>query len=126
MVLLNAILIYMVAGLVFPDFFGEEVVDLRENFYAHRGWLFSLAFAIIVASVCKMVVLDGRLPDTMNLIFHAIFGVTFGTAASSATDDSRTRRAEPRVLSRLVRIVGPTPGIASSADWMVRCPRSFL
>src|ERR1043166_1453324 len=30
MVLLNAILIYMVAGLVFPDFFGEEVVDLEK------------------------------------------------------------------------------------------------
>jgi hypothetical protein len=81
MVLLNAVLIYMVAGLVFPDFFGEEVVDLRENFYAHRGWLFSLALATIVASVCKMVVLDGRLPDTMNLIFHAIFGATLFIAA---------------------------------------------
>ena len=32
MVLLNVIFIYMVAGLVFPDFFGEEVVDLKENF----------------------------------------------------------------------------------------------
>ena len=40
MVLLQTILIYMMAGLVFPDLFGEEVVDLRENFYAHRGWFF--------------------------------------------------------------------------------------
>jgi hypothetical protein len=52
--------------------------------------------------------------------------VTFGTAASSATLDSRTRRAEPNVFSRLVRIVGPTPGMASSTDWIVRCARSFL
>ena len=56
----------------------------------------------------------------------ASFGVTLGTAASSATDDSRTRRAEPSVLSRLVRIVGPTPGIVSSTDWRVRFDRSFL
>ena len=75
-VLLNAILIYMVTGLVFPDFFGEEVVDLKENFYAHRGWLFSLAFATIVVSVCKDVVLGGQLPHPTNLTFHAIFGVT--------------------------------------------------
>jgi hypothetical protein len=36
------------------------------------------------------------------------------------------RRAEPRVLSRLVRIAGPTPGIVSSTDWIVRVARSFL
>src|SRR5438034_4244334 len=53
-------------------------------------------------------------------------GVTLGTAASSATDDSRTRRAEPRLLRRLVRIVGPTPGIVSSTDCNVRLDRSFL
>ena len=40
MVLLNTVCIYMLAGLVFPDLFGEEVVDLKENFYAHRGWFF--------------------------------------------------------------------------------------
>ena len=76
MVLLQTILIYMMAGLVFPDLFGEEVVDLRENFYAHRGWFFSLAFANIVVSVCKHVVLDGTLPHPANLGFHAVFGVT--------------------------------------------------
>jgi hypothetical protein len=75
-VLLQTILIYMVAGLVFPDLFGEATVDLKENFYAHRRWFFSLAFAIIVASVCKTIVLDDKLPDPANLTFHGIFGVT--------------------------------------------------
>lgn len=56
----------------------------------------------------------------------ASFGVTFGTAASSATEDSLTRRAEPSVFSRLVRMVGPTPGIASSTEAIVRRVRSFL
>jgi len=31
---------------------------------------------MIVVSICKTVVLDGRLPDPTNLTFHAIFGVT--------------------------------------------------
>jgi hypothetical protein len=66
----------MVAGLVFPDFFGDEVVDLKENFYAHRGWFFSLAVAIILVSVLKNLVLDHRLMPTNDLIFHVIFGVT--------------------------------------------------
>jgi hypothetical protein len=62
-VLVQTILIYMVAGLVFSDLFSEEVVDLKENFYAHRGWFFSLAAAMIVVSIFKTVVLDGTLPD---------------------------------------------------------------
>jgi len=75
MVLLNAILIYMLAGLVFPDFFGEEVVDLKGSFYAHRGWFFSLGVTTLVVSICKDVVLDGRLPNTTNLIFQLVFAV---------------------------------------------------
>jgi hypothetical protein len=74
-VLLQTILIYMLAGLVFPDFFGEAIVDLKESFYAHRRWFFSLGLAMIVASVCKALVLHGRLPDPADLAFHAIFGV---------------------------------------------------
>ena len=44
-VLLQTILIYMVAGLIFPDFFGEAIVDLQKSFYAHRRWFFSLEFS---------------------------------------------------------------------------------
>jgi hypothetical protein len=86
MVLLNVIFIYMIAGLVFPDFFGGEVVDLKENFFAHRVWFFSLAFGVIVVSVCKMTVLDGKLPDTMNLTFHGIFGLMFLTGALTRSE----------------------------------------
>lgn len=74
MVLAQTILIYMVAGLVFPDFLGEAAVDLKETFYGHSRWFFSLAVATIVVSVCKDLVLDGRWPNTMNLIFHLMFG----------------------------------------------------
>ena len=65
-----------VRGIGLSGLFGEEIVDLKQNFYAHRGWFFSLAFANIVVSVCKDVVLDGTLPHPTNLAFHAVFGVT--------------------------------------------------
>jgi hypothetical protein len=81
MILLQTVLIYMVAGLVFPDFVGEAIVDLKESFYAHRRWFFSLGFASIVVSVVKDLVLDGKLPDPRNLAFHAIFGVALLTGA---------------------------------------------
>ncbi len=74
-VLLNVGLIYMTAGLVFPDFFGDAVVDLKQHFFAHRRWFFFLALGTVVASVAKEFVLDNRLPNTTNLIFHAIFAV---------------------------------------------------
>jgi hypothetical protein len=85
-VLLNVVVIYMTAGLVFPDFVGEEVVDLKENFYAHRGWFLSFAVATIVVSICKQLVLDHRLPPTMELIFHAIFGVTLFIGAVTRSE----------------------------------------
>jgi len=86
MVLLNTVFIYMMTALVFPDFFGKGVVDLKENFYAQRGWFFTLAFSTIVISVCKDIVLDGRLPNTTNLIFHVIFGVTLFIGALTRSE----------------------------------------
>jgi hypothetical protein len=76
MVLLNTVSIYMITALVFPDFFGDEVVDLKESFYAHRGWFFVFGVGTIIVSVCKQIVLDQKLPPRVELIFHGIFGVT--------------------------------------------------
>src|SRR5947207_12917860 len=73
---LQTTLIYMVAGLVFPDFLGEAIVDLKESFYAHRRWFFLLSVAIIATSVCKHLLLDGKLPNPTNLVFYALFCVT--------------------------------------------------
>ena len=75
-VLLQTVLTYMVAGLIFPDLFGTEPVDLKANFYAHRKWFFLLALSVIVTSVVKDVVLAGTLPGTTNLTFHALFATT--------------------------------------------------
>lgn len=80
-VLLQTILIYMVAGLVFPDFFGEQFVDLKENFYSHRGWFFLLGFAVIAASIGKNFVMEGRLCHPVDLGFHAVFGAALLTGA---------------------------------------------
>jgi len=47
----------MLTGLVFPDLFGEEIVDLHENFYAHRLWFFALGRDWEFTSHC---VIEGR------------------------------------------------------------------
>src|SRR5260370_19563735 len=66
----------MFAGLVFRDAHGEAIVDLKESFYRHRRWFFSLAVAIIAPSVCKHLLLDGKFPNPTNLVFYGLFGVT--------------------------------------------------
>jgi hypothetical protein len=85
-VLLNVIFIYMVSGLVFPDFFGQELVDLKANFYGHRGWFFTLATGTVLASVFKGLVLDRALPPTLDLIFHATFAVTLFIGALTSSE----------------------------------------
>jgi hypothetical protein len=72
MVLLQTILFYMVAGLIFPDF-SSESVSLKESFYAHRRWFFSLGATSVVVSVAKSLVLDAKLPNPKDLTFHIIF-----------------------------------------------------
>jgi uncharacterized membrane protein (DUF441 family) len=76
----------MVSGLVLPDFFGNEVVDLKQNFYAHRAWFFSLAVAIIAISVLKSLVLDQRLMPTTDLVFHTVFGVALFIGALTRSE----------------------------------------
>ncbi len=92
-VLLQTVLTYMVAGLIFPDLFGTEPIDLRENFFAHRRWLFLLALGVIVTSVAKDVVLVGTLPNATNLTFHSLFGATLLIGA--ITPNERYHQAMP-------------------------------
>jgi hypothetical protein len=80
-VLLQTICLYMLAGLVFPDFFGEAIVDLRENYYAHRGWFFGIATLNTLVSLAKDLVLSGSLPNRINLGFHIGFILVAVTAA---------------------------------------------
>src|SRR5437016_13810291 len=53
MVLLNVIFIYMVAGLVFPGFFWEEFVDLKEIVYAHLVSFFLFGCGACVFSIAE-------------------------------------------------------------------------
>jgi len=73
-VLFQTILTYMLAGLVLPDLFGDEPVDLKKNFFDHRRWFFWIGFLLIAVSVSKDLILTGGWPSPANLAFHAIFG----------------------------------------------------
>ncbi len=72
-VLLHTTSLYMLAGLVLPDFHGDKPVDLRETYYANHGWFFGFAILSAMASIGKDLILAGKLPNPTNLVFHLIF-----------------------------------------------------
>jgi hypothetical protein len=75
LIVLQAICVYMVAALVLPDAKGDNVVDLREHYLAHRHWFFSALLASIIFSLCKELALYGRLPYPLDLSFQCTFGI---------------------------------------------------
>ena len=72
-VLMQAIFQYMIAGIVLPDFSGERRVDLREHYWGHIHWFFTLMILVLLTSLAKDFVLEGHLTDPANLAFHGSF-----------------------------------------------------
>ena len=72
-VLLQTILVYMLAALVLPDFFGGRSVDLHKNYFEHHRWFYGLLVAALAVSACKELVLYGSFPKGLNLAFHLFF-----------------------------------------------------
>jgi hypothetical protein len=72
-VLAQTIVVYLLAALVLPDFFGDGAVDLREHYYGHQRWFFSLLVLLIAISLGKDLVLGGHMTDALNLGFQLAF-----------------------------------------------------
>ena len=72
-VLLENAAIYMVAGLVLPDFAEERHVDLRASYFKQVPWFYGLFIVALVFSLLKDLVLGGAFPTGLNLVFHLAF-----------------------------------------------------
>ena len=70
----------MIAALILPDAKGDNTVDLREHYFAHRHWFFGAVLSSVVFSLLKELVLYDRLPHPLNLSFQLSFGVIAITA----------------------------------------------
>jgi hypothetical protein len=75
-VLAQTIVLYLLAALVLPDIFGDTLADLREHYYDHRRWFFSLLVLLIVTSLVKQLSIEHKLPEPTDLRFHIGFGLT--------------------------------------------------
>lgn len=74
MVLLaQTVVLYLIAGLVFPEFPDEKAVDLRAHYFAQRRRFFGLLIAAVLLSIARDLILNHALPDRGNLAFHAVY-----------------------------------------------------
>lgn len=69
-VLLQTVILYMLAALVLPEAVAEPVVDLRAYYEQQVPWFFGFLVAVVCVSIAKELVLEGRLPEPANLVFH--------------------------------------------------------
>jgi len=74
-IMLQAISIYMIAALVLPNISGEDFVDLREHFFAHRSWFFGALVCANVFSLSKTLTLYGHLPNPVDSAFEFVLCV---------------------------------------------------
>lgn len=94
-VLAQTIVVYLLAALVLPDFFGEEAVDLRAHYYGHHRWFFALLVLLIAISLGKDFVLDGHPTDALNFGFQLVFAAL--AAGSAITRQPRYHEAATAV-----------------------------
>ncbi|MGI9114386.1 MAG: hypothetical protein DLM52_08325 [Chthoniobacterales bacterium] len=71
--LAQVIILYLVTGLIYPDFVLEREVNLRTHYFEQRRHFFSLCVAMLLLSICRDLVLNHALPEPLNLAFHLAF-----------------------------------------------------
>ena len=67
--------LYLMAAVVLPEQVGDQAVDLGAYYDQHHRWLFAFLLATLVISVIKDVIVNGRLPGSLNLGFHILLAV---------------------------------------------------
>ena len=100
-VLLQPVILYLLSALVLPDLNGPERVDLRQNYLDQSRWFFGLFVLLLVVSVLKEVVLDGTLPDPMNLAAHLFF-LAFSVVALVTRNEAYHRGQAPVVVMAML------------------------
>jgi hypothetical protein len=97
-VLAQTIVLYMLAGLVLPDFAGEQRVDLRAHYFEHRRVFFGVAVVSGLVSLTKDLVISGHLPNAPNVAFH-VFYIGTAIAAMATAREWYHRALAPLMLA---------------------------
>lgn len=80
-ILIQTALFYMMAAVVLPDIPSDQPTDLKAHYYREAPVFFAVGAATIAWSMLREVMLDGQLPQGINLAFHLLFLIMSTTAA---------------------------------------------
>jgi hypothetical protein len=86
-VLIQTVVLYMLAGLVFPDIDNDHPVDLRAHYYDHARWFFVLAVSAGAISIAKDLVINGGWPSPANLGSQLVFMATCAIGAFTRNEN---------------------------------------
>jgi hypothetical protein len=76
--LAQAIVLYLLAGLIYPNFLDDRDINLRTHYFQQRRHFFSLCVILLLTSIGRDLVLNHALPAPLNLTFHLVF-IAFAT-----------------------------------------------
>jgi hypothetical protein len=99
LVLLQTVPLYLMAGLALPDIDVERGLDLREHYYAHHRWFFSLLVLLLLVSFAKVRVLTDAWPRPTDTGFQLAFAVASAIGAW-------TRREWYHMLQAPLAVIG--------------------
>ncbi|HEY2138451.1 MAG TPA: hypothetical protein VGH00_00120 [Chthoniobacterales bacterium] len=85
--LLETILLYLLAALALPSTVGDEIVDLRANYFRHSRWFFGTFLGALMVSLLKNVIMSGAIQGPFDLSFHLFWLV--GTVFAAVTRNDR-------------------------------------
>jgi hypothetical protein len=92
-VLAQTATLYVMAAVALPEEVEASGTDLGAFFDRNHRWFFAFFLATLVVSVVKDVILDDRLPDRTNLMFHLVL------AAGCVTGMTVRRRRHQEALA---------------------------
>ncbi len=77
-ILAQAVIIYMLAAVIFPQSANEDPIDLERHYFAERHALYGFAIAYVISSPVRAFFVDGTILPPLDWLFHALFLVLFG------------------------------------------------
>lgn len=89
-VLMQPTFLYLASAMLVPDFNGEGEIDLRTQYRRERVWFFGCMLLLIVNSLMRPVILDGRLTKPADLIGHGVF--LAAVIVGLSTDNDRVHK----------------------------------
>ena len=81
-ILAQAIIIFLLAAVIFPRSESDETIDLERHYQDRRVAIYAIAAAYVISSPLRAWVVDGAILPVLDWIFHGVFLALFVLLAS--------------------------------------------